>query len=516
MTQERVLVWILGDQLLERHPALVTAEASAGRDAIRVVLVESSRRATKLPYQRKKLVLLFSAMRHYADQLRQQGYQVDLTQTATFGEGLRRHVQSWQPAQLVTMAAGDYAGRRWQQERLAGLLGVPARVLPNTQFLVGQVDPFPGLAAGKRVVMEMFYRQMRRSFGVLLDVDGQPEGGQWNFDAENRKPLPRGIQPPAPPVFAPDEITRHVMEEVARAGHGQGTVDGFDLAVTREQALAAFDDFLAHRLPAFGPYEDAMSSRHRTLFHSMLSPYLNLGLLEPLELLRGAEAAYRAGRAPLNSVEGFVRQVLGWREYIYWQYWRTMPGLAAANAWHAHRSLPSFFWDGQTDMHCLQCAIRRALETGYTHHIERLMLLTNFCLLAGVEPMAVNDWFLSAYVDAYGWVMAPNVLGMGLNADGGQIATKPYIASANYINRMSDFCQSCRYDPKQRTGSEACPFNFLYWNFLLEHEQALRANPRLGNAVLGLRHLDAESRRQVRDQAVQLLDQSMDRPVKPG
>jgi deoxyribodipyrimidine photolyase-related protein len=516
MTQNRMSVWILGDQLLDYHPALAAAETVVGRDSLAVVLVESRQRTRKLPYQRKKLVLLFSAMRHYAAALRRQGYQVDVIQGVTFADGLHQHAQSWQPAQLVTMAAGDFAGRRWQQERLAGLLGVPVLVLPNTQFLVGQVDLFPGLAADKRVVMEQFYRQMRRKFDVLLDANGHPEGGQWNFDAENRKPLPRGIQPPALPAFAPDEVTRQVMEGVERAGHGLGTVDGFDLAVTRDQALAAFDDFLAHRLPTFGPYEDAMSSRHRTLFHSVLSPYLNLGLLEPLELVRGAEAAYRAGRAPLNSVEGFVRQVLGWREYIYWQYWRTMPGLAAANAWHAHRPLPSFFWDGHTDMRCLQHAIRRALDTGYTHHIERLMLLTNFCLLAGVEPMAVHDWFLSAYVDAYEWVMAPNVLGMGLNADGAQIGTKPYIASANYISKMSDYCAGCRYTPKMRTGPDACPFNFLYWNFLLEHEQRLRANPRLGNAVLGLRHLDAQSRRQVRDQAVQFLDQSVDRPAKLG
>jgi deoxyribodipyrimidine photolyase-related protein len=233
----------------------------------------------------------------------------------------------------------------------------------------------------------------------------------------------------------------------------------------------------------------------------VLSPYLNIGLLEPLELIRAAERAYDQGETPVNSVEGFVRQILGWREYMYWQYWRLMPDLLEQNAWDAHRPLPQFFWDGQTEMRCLRQAISRAIETGYNHHIERLMLLSNFCLLAAIEPATVNDWFLSCYVDAYEWVMAPNVIGMGLNADGGLVATKPYLASANYIQRMSDFCPNCRYDHKQRSSADACPFNFLYWNFLLEHETTLRANPRLGRNVLGLRYLDEDERQAVRRRA---------------
>jgi deoxyribodipyrimidine photolyase-related protein len=285
-----------------------------------------------------------------------------------------------------------------------------------------------------------------------------------------------------------------------------GSVQGFGLAVTRQQALEALDDFVAHRLADFGPYEDAMSSQHTTLYHSFLSPYLNVGLLEPLELIEATQRAYHQGRVPINSAEGLVRQVLGWREYIYWQYWRLMPDLLEANAWQAKRPLPRFFLDGQTEMHCLSQTIQRAIDAGYNHHIERLMLLCNFCLLAGIEPAAVHDWFLSFYVDAYEWVMAPNVLGMGLNADGGLIATKPYIASANYINRMSDYCRACRYRHMQRTGEDACPFNFLYWSFLLEHEATLRANPRLGRNVLGLRHLDEAERQVVRRQARSFLD----------
>ncbi|MFZ2360843.1 MAG: cryptochrome/photolyase family protein, partial [Anaerolineae bacterium] len=417
------------------------------------------------------------------------------------------------PAELLTMAASEIAGRRWQQGRLAEQLGVPVRVLPNTDLLAGQFDPFPNAKPDQRIVLENFYRAMRRRFGLLMDGD-QPLGGRWNFDADNRKPLPKDLRPPTAPSFPPDEITRQVMAEVA-ALPGVGTVDGFDLAVTRAQAQAAFDDFLAQRLAGFGPYEDAMSRQHPLLFHSLLSPYLNIGLLEPLDLAQAAERAYHAGQAPLNSVEGFVRQVVGWREYIYWQYWRLAGQWEGFNAWQAQRPLPDFFWSGETDMACLRSAIGRALETGYTHHIERLMLLSNFCLLAGIEPLQVNDWFLAAFVDAYEWVMLPNVLGMGLNADGGRTATKPYVASANYIHKMSDYCAGCRYDPKARTGPDACPFNFLYWNFLLQHEATLRHNPRLGNAVLGLRYLDEDERSRVREQAAWFLV-GMDELVQTG
>lgn len=510
---ETLSVWILGDQLLTRHPALAVAADAVGRDNVRVVLVESAARARRLPYQRKKLVLLFSAMRHYAEELRGHGWQVDCTRADTTLAGLQGHVAHHRPAELLTMAASEIAGRRWQQGRLAEQLGVPVRVLPNTDLLAGQFDPFPNAKPDQRIVLENFYRAMRRRFGLLMDGD-QPLGGRWNFDADNRKPLPKDLRPPTAPSFPPDEITRQVMAEVA-ALPGVGTVDGFDLAVTRAQAQAAFDDFLAQRLAGFGPYEDAMSRQHPLLFHSLLSPYLNIGLLEPLDLAQAAERAYHAGQAPLNSVEGFVRQVVGWREYIYWQYWRLAGQWEGFNAWQAQRPLPDFFWSGETDMACLRSAIDRALQTGYTHHIERLMLLSNFCLLAGVEPLQVNDWFLAAFVDAYEWVMLPNVLGMGLNADGGRTATKPYVASANYIHKMSDYCAGCRYDPKARTGPDACPFNFLYWNFLLQHEQTLRRNPRLGNAVLGLRHLDEDERSRVREQAAWFLV-GMDELVQTG
>lgn len=502
----QVSVWILGDQLLASHPALAAAERLTSREQVRVVLVESAARQERLPYQRKKLVLLLSAMRHYAAELRAAGYTVDYVAAESAVAGLRQHVDRWRPARLFTMAAAEYRGRRLQQERLARLLGVPVTVLPNTQFLVGRHDPFP--APTRRVILENFYRSLRRHFRLLLDERGEPVGGAWNFDQENRKPLPKtGISAPAPATFPPDEVTAAVMQEVAARPQGVGAVAGFDLAVTRTQAEVARDDFLRHRLPDFGAYEDAMSRHSAVLFHSLLSPYLNLGLLDPLDLARRAEAEYYAGRAPLNSVEGFIRQVVGWREYVYWQYWRLMPSLLAANAWQHRRPLPGFFWDSQTEMNCLRHVVNRVLDTGYSHHIERLMIVCNFCLLAGIDPAAVNDWFLACYVDAYEWVVTPNVMGMGLNADGGQIATKPYIASARYIDKMSDYCRECPFDARRRTGAGACPYNVLYWNFLIEHEPTLRANPRSGPAVLGLARVTEDERAEIQRQAREFLGQ---------
>lgn len=498
-------VWILGDQLLRSHPALLAAESLVERSQIQVVLIESERRKARLPYHRKKLVLLLSAMRHYVEELRSAGYAVEYRRAPTMLEGLRQHVAAHRPEQVLTMAAAEYRGRQFQQ-RLSSLLGVPVDVLPNTQFLCGRFDPFPNTE--KKVILETFYRAMRRRWGLLLDAQGEPVGGAWNFDRENRKPLPRrGLAIPPPIRFAPDAITAQVMHEVAALPHGVGRVDGFDLAVTRHDAERAREDFLYHRLPNFGPYEDAMSCSSAVLFHSLLSPYLNIGLLDPLETVQRAEQAYYEGHAPLASVEGFIRQIVGWREYIYWQYWRQMPGLLTANGWGFTRAMPRLFWDAATPMNCLRSVVSRVLELGYCHHIERLMVICNFCMLAGIDPAAVNEWFLSFYVDAYEWVVSPNVIGMGMNADGGQTATKPYIASANYIHKMSDYCADCRLNPKLRTGADACPYNFLYWNFLLEHEETLRANPRLGPAVLGLKHLTPEERAAIRAQAAQFLEE---------
>jgi deoxyribodipyrimidine photolyase-related protein len=484
-------VWILGDQLLDSHPVLATATAEVGIDQVRVVIIESQKRLQSRPYHQQKQVLVLSAMRHYAAHLRAQGYTVDYRQAHSMSDGLRNHIQTHQPTRILTMAASEYHARQHQHTLD---LGVPVEVLPNQQFLVTQFDPFPNTS--KRIIMESFYRAMRRHFNILMDTD-QPLGNRWNFDEENRKPLPKKLTPPAAPHFPPDAITQQVIHEVQASSHGVGTCEHFGYAVTHVQARQALQQFIQERLSFFGPYEDAMTEHHPTLYHSVLSPYINLGLLTPLEMIHTAEAAYHRGEAPLNSVEGFIRQILGWREYMYWQYWRMMPTLADQNAWNATRPLPAFFWDHHTDMNCLRHTFTTLEQSAYTHHIPRLMLISNFCLLAGIQPQALLDWFLAYYIDAYDWVMQSNTIGMGLNADGGHIATKPYIASASYINRMSDYCGTCRYDPKARTGESACPFNRLYWNFLIQHEAQLRANPRFGPAVLGLNRLSNEDRLQI-------------------
>jgi deoxyribodipyrimidine photolyase-related protein len=403
------------------------------------------------------------------------------------------------------MAASEFRGRSYQQN-LPHRSNVPVKILPNTQFLTGRFDPIPDPHPDKRIRQEQFYRKIRQHFDLLIEADGKPVGGKWNFDKSNRRNLPKNAKPPLPISLTPDETTLAVMDEVDQKYQGLGETTGFDLAVTHEQANLVAKDFFDNRLADFGAYEDAMSSLYGTIYHSRLSAYLNIGLLDPLELATEAQNRFRTGHAPINSVEGFIRQLIGWREFIYWQYWRLMPELHKSNYWQANRQLPSMFWDGDTQINCLNHVIRRALDSGYTHHIERLMIVSNFCLLAGIEPMAVNDWFLSAYIDSYEWVMLPNVIGMGLYADGGMIATKPYIASANYINKMSDYCGSCGFDHKLRIGEKACPFNYLYWNFILEHEESLRTNPRMVRNLLGLKHLDNEQRNQVKENAHQFLE----------
>jgi deoxyribodipyrimidine photolyase-related protein len=492
------LVAILADQLLLEHPALIHAQTLAPKTDIQVVLVESQARLQLRPYQRHKLVLVLSALRHYAAALRAAGWQVTLIAAVSWRVGLLQACAQFDPDCIITMAGAEYNARR-AQERWSTWLERAVTVLPNRQFLAADVLAAPG---SKRQTMESFYRMMRVRYQLLIEADGAPVGGSWNYDAENRKPLPKHTPIPLVQRYLPDELTLQVIADVAAYPQAYGDATTFGLAVTHAQAEDALARFIRERLPDFGRYEDAMAADEDVLFHSVLSPYLNLGLLDPLTCARAAEAAYRAGLAPLAAVEGFIRQIVGWREYMYRRYWELMPELRTMNAWNATRPLPEWFWQGQSGMHCIDTVIARVWRTGYTHHIERLMILTNFCTLAGIDPVAVNEWFLAGYIDAYDWVMWPNVSGMGLNADGGLIATKPYISSGAYIKRMSNYCAGCRYDPAVRTGPDACPYTLLYWNFLLTHQPRLQANPRMGPAVLGLRHLDDAQRGDIQTQAV--------------
>ncbi len=498
-------IWILGDQLLANHSALEAAASEVGIQHCRVALIQSTYSLKHRPYHKRKLVLLLSAMRHYQRLLESRGFEVDYINAPSFLSGLQKHISVHNPSRLLTMASADYKVRQFQQSLHTHFeLGV--QVVENKQFLVEQFNPIPEPEQDKRYVMEYFYRDMRKHFDILMTPEDEPEGGEWNFDKLNRERLPKDVNIPAQPMFEIDDITQMVIDEVATHGYGVGSLEKFNLAVTHEQAQQALDLFIEERLENFGPYEDAMAERDATLFHSVLSPYLNIGLLEPLAAVKAVEKAYYENRAPINSVEGFIRQVLGWREFMYWQYWRQMPQMIEKNQWQANRPMPDMFWSGDTNMHCIQQVYEHADKLGYAHHIERLMIVTNYCTLAGIDPQAVVDWFKAYFIDAYDWVMQPNVVGMGLNADGGIVATKPYISSANYINKMSDYCGSCALNRKARTGEDACPFNFLYWNFLIAHEETLRENPRLGRNVLGLRHLDEDERVAVQAQAAAYLD----------
>lgn len=505
------LVAILADQLLRDHPALRHAQTLANKTDIHVVLVESRRRLQLRPYQRHKLVLVLSALRHYADALRAQGWMVTVVHADRWRDALQTMVSATHTTSIITMAGAEYAARQ-AQNRWSTWLRVPVTVLPNTQFLSAAVPRTKPMTSQK---METFYRAMRRHYGVLIEPDGTPTGGEWNFDADNRKPLPARTPIPSVAGYQPDALTMQVIAEVSAYPQAIGDAQTFDLPVTHADATTALERFIRERLPNFGRYEDAMAQDHDVLFHSLLSPALNLGLLEPMTVIRAAEQAYRAGIAPIAAVEGFVRQILGWREYMYQCYWELMPDLRTMNHWQATRPLPEWFWQGRSGMHCIDTVIARTWRRGYVHHIERLMILTNFCMLAGIDPVAVNAWFLAGYIDAYDWVMWPNVSGMGLNADGGMIATKPYVASGAYITRMSDYCGSCQFDPTVRTGPTACPYTLLYWNFLLTHQDHLRRNPRMGPAVLGLKHVTDAQKTDIPRQATIWLEQ-MHPAIRPA
>lgn len=476
-----VLVPLLGDQL---DPAIGSLAGQTREDTI-ILMMEVWDEATYVRHHQQKIALIFSAMRHFAAELADAGWRVeyvaldDPDNAGSFTGQVARAVERFDPRSIRVVEAGEWrvqaAIDEWSDK-----FACPVEVLSDDRFIASKAE-FAAWAEGRQELrMEFFYREMRRKTGLLMDGD-QPAGGQWNFDADNRKPPDTRLCAPPRPLFEPDPITRTVIGLVAHTFGGHfGDVEPFQGPVTRAQAEEAADAFFRERLEGFGPYQDAMVAGQDQLYHSLLSTSLNLGLLDPLELCRRAERSYREGKAPLNSVEGFIRQIIGWREYIRGFYWHEMPGLAEANALAAHRPLPEFFWTGETDMACLADCIRSTRANAHAHHIQRLMVLGNFCLLAGIVPQDVADWYLVVYADAYEWVELPNVAAMILYADGGRLASKPYAASGNYIDRMSDYCGSCRYSPKIKTGDGACPFNPLYWHFMAEHRERLAANPRIG------------------------------------
>jgi deoxyribodipyrimidine photolyase-related protein len=402
----------------------------------------------------------------------------DAGNSGSFGGEIARAIARHMPSRIVLTEPGEWRVlsdmREWQAR-----FGIEVDIRADERFYASRAR-FQRWAEGRKSFrMEFFYREMRREHDILMDGD-DPVGGQWNFDHDNRKSLPNGMKLPKRARFEPDAITREVMDMVGqRFSHHFGDLEPFGWAVTRADALEALDHFMTVCLPSFGDYQDAMKSGEPFMFHSIISPYLNIGLITAREICDRAEAKWRAGRAPLNAVEGFIRQILGWREYVRGIYWARMPDYAETNALNAQRPLPWFYWTGDTALNCLAQAIGDIRRNAYGHHIQRLMVTGNFALLAGVKPAEIEAWYLAVYADAFEWVELPNVHGMVMFADDGMLASKPYAASGAYIDRMSDYCTGCTYDPAIKAGPKACPFNYLYWNFLIENQGKLGKNPRM-------------------------------------
>jgi deoxyribodipyrimidine photolyase-related protein len=476
-----------------------------------VLLMEVAAETSYVHHHKQKIVLVLAAMRHFAAELRHDGVEVDYVgledpgNTGTFTGEVARAVRRHAPDRLVVAYPGEYRVLSMMEDWGTNL-DVPVEIRDDNRFFC---DPwrFAAWANGRRSLrMEFFYREMRRESGLLMDGE-TPVGRAWNYDPENRKPLHSRVRPPVRLRFDADEVTREVLDLVARRFPDNfGDLEPFGWAVTRADALRALAHFVADCLPLFGDYQDAMRSSDPFLFHATLSPYLNIGLLTAREVCDAAEVAWREGNAPLNAVEGFIRQILGWREYIRGVYWREMPGYAKTNALGATRELPWFYWSGETAMNCVARVVSDTRANAYAHHIQRLMITGNFALLAGIAPDQVETWYLAVYADAYDWVELPNTHGMVLFADNGLLGSKPYAASGAYINRMSDYCAGCGFDPKVKLGRNACPFNLLYWRFLIVNQQTLAANPRLAMPYRTLNAMSSERRDQIMKEANAFLD----------
>lgn len=505
MTQDNTpsrLRLVLGDQLSDSLSAL--RDLDPARDL--VLMAEVQDEATYVRHHKQKLAVTFSAMRHFAARLEARGVRVRYIRidapdnSGSISGELDRALSSGAFDTVVMTECGE-----WRLEQ--GLIdwsarcGVPVERRADDRFICSH-DRFRRWATDKRqLTMEFFYREMRRETGILMD-GADPVGGRWNFDTENRKKLPRGQRPPRRLRVTPDAVTRDAIADVQRLFPDHfGTLDAFGWPTKAEEAETVFADFLTGVLPAFGDWQDAMSAGAPFMWHALIASALNLGLLDPLDVCRRAEVEWREGRAPLNAVEGFVRQILGWREFVRGIYWLKVPEYRARNFLDADRVLPWFYWSGETGMACVADTVASARDHAYAHHIQRLMVTGNLAMLLGVDPDAVDDWYMVVFADAYEWVEMPNTRGMATFADGGIMGTKPYAASGAYINRMSDYCAGCRYDVKAKTGEGACPFNRLYWGFLERNRPRLRDNIRLAMPYRTLDGMDPTRRKALVEEA---------------
>ena len=472
---------ILGDQLSEEIATLKRLDKH--EDVI--LMVELVEEATYVKHHPQKIALIFSAMRHFAKHLKQQGwtvrYQVfDRSKTTNnFLQFLKSQLDKQEAKGLVITECGEYRLQYQMENSWEKELNIPIQILIDDRFF-SSIQAFKQWSSTAKVLrMEFFYRKLRQQTGYLMQAD-KPIGGKWNFDSDNRQKW--NGTPAIPPTldFTHDQIDLDVIALVkAEFQDHIGQIDHFNWATTRQQALQALDHFIQHQLVHFGQYQDAMVNQQDYMFHSLLSPYLNCGLLSPKEVCDAAESAYYNNQIPLNAAEGFIRQILGWREFIRGIYWLCMPNYRDLNKLNAERDLPSYFWTAETKMQCMHECLRNSLENAYAHHIQRLMVIGNFTLLNGISPNQVNEWYLSIYADAFEWVQLPNTHGMVLFADAGLVASKPYAASGNYIHKMSNYCQHCHYNVKTKTDHDSCPFNSLYWDFLHRNRVFFSSNPRM-------------------------------------
>ncbi len=503
----RSLVVILGDQLSSGIAALRGGDPA--RDII--VMGEPGGDITHAKHHKKSIILILSAMRHFAEELRMRGWTVDYARLEepgapqSFTDMVGGAVRRFEPQGIVLTEPGDWAVLE-EAKGWADRFRLPVEIRDDDRFIAGHAE-FDAWAMGRKSLrMEFFYREMRRKTGLLMDGE-EPAGGQWNFDHDNRKPAKGGARFAGPLRFAPDATTQSLIALVKdRFADHFGDAEPFWFAVTAKDAEKALDHFIRTGLAGFGATQDAMLEGERFLNHSVLSIYLNIGLLHPLDVCQRAEEAWRTGKAPLNAVEGFIRQIIGWREFIRGVYWREGPGYVRANALGATRALPWFYWSGETKMACVKAVVDQTRAEAYAHHIQRLMVTGTFALISGVDPYEVHRWYQAVYADAFDWVEVPNVIGMAQFADGGLLASKPYAASGAYINRMSDHCGACHYRVAKKTEEDACPFNALYWDFIARHETRFQSNPRMATIYASWRKMAPAQRAALRKKASALLE----------
>ena len=496
---------ILADQLSKDISSLKNFR----KDKDKILMMEVANEARYVNHHKKKLVLVFSAMRHFAKDMKSKGYSIIYSKIGesqdNFTQELAHQCKKIQPKKIVITHPGEYRVlqeiKKWEK-----ILNLPVEISEDDRFFC-TITEFKKWTEGKKELrMESFYHMMRKKYNILIDKDGKPKGGKWNYDIKNRKSLPKNHPDiPKPLQHKPDDITTQVIAEIKkRFSEHFGDLEPFWFAVTHEQAKKSLDDFIKNRLDMFGPYEDSMAQEESFLYHSVLSMYLNIGLLQPKQVL---DRVLEKKKIKVESIEGFIRQILGWREYIRGIYWHTMPKYSETNYFNAKNKLPGFYWTGNTEMNCMKNSIGQTVKEAYAHHIQRLMITGNFALIAGIKPKEVCEWYLSVYADAYEWVELPNTHGMTLYADGGILGSKPYAASGNYINKMSNYCKDCQYDVKKKEGKDACPFNYLYWNFFLTNQKKLEKNPRLWTVFSNLKKMSKERKKEIENDSKNFLIQ---------